>query len=272
MNDYYFYDLDNQSGDGAYIDVKIWYQDADYGSYLESKLVIGHYDGSNNWWDAFDLDDLSAEWNRDGSNNWVQTNGPVNTFSPIGLAAGGSGPLPIELLSFSADCLSDKALLEWATASETNNDYFTVERSTDGEVFAAIATVASQGNAYKIQRYEFTDPAPFAGMNYYRLRQTDLDGQTSLAGLTSVRCAGNTINVELYPVPAQDYLIVFFDPAAGSAELNVIDVLGRVVISKQVLADDPWEVRLDLSNLEGGLYHVVVQQGELVSKLRFVKQ
>lgn len=86
--------------------------------------------------------------------------------------------LPIELYSFDANVIDNHVLVEWATISERNNDYFTIERSTNGTDFKEIGNVVGVGNSNQKISYKFRDDNPISGTSYYRLRQTDYDGQT----------------------------------------------------------------------------------------------
>lgn len=90
-----------------------------------------------------------------------------------------SSPLPVELLSFDAKAQSGVAKLDWITASEINNDYFTVERSRNGFEFNDLLTVDGNGTTTSVSNYTAYDEQPNSGVNYYRLRQTDFDGRTS---------------------------------------------------------------------------------------------
>ena len=87
-------------------------------------------------------------------------------------------PLPIELLSNTATCDGSNVVIEWSTASETNNNFFTIEKSTDGINFIAIGTVSGAGTSSSTLNYSFTDNNTLAGTIYYRLRQTNYDGNS----------------------------------------------------------------------------------------------
>lgn len=87
------------------------------------------------------------------------------------------GILPIELLSFSYKIVPGQAVLEWETASEINNNYFTIERSRDMNRWEVVGTVAGAGNSNQQLSYQLADYMPLQGLSYYRLKQTDFDGQ-----------------------------------------------------------------------------------------------
>ncbi|MEO7082053.1 MAG: hypothetical protein ABIY71_11020, partial [Flavobacteriales bacterium] len=99
-------------------------------------------------------------------------------------------PLPIELLSFTAVPVDSRVDLRWSTASEQNNDHFTVERSTDAISFAPVLQVPGAGNSQQIINYADEDRSPLNGLSYYRLRQTDLDGTTVVSDAVPVFFSG----------------------------------------------------------------------------------
>ncbi|MFD1873725.1 T9SS type A sorting domain-containing protein [Hymenobacter bucti] len=120
----------------------------------------------------------------------------VSTFAVV--------PLPVVLTSFSAVARGADAALSWATASEANNAYFSVERSFDGQQFASIGRVAGQGSTTATHTYSFLDaqPLPAGGTSYYRLRQVDTDGTGTYSPVRTVALAGPAASPALYPSPA----------------------------------------------------------------------
>ena len=95
-------------------------------------------------------------------------------------------PLPIELISFTGDNYGDFNILKWLTATETNNDYFTLEKSYDGVAFDIVAKVDGSGNSLQIKRYSFTDNKLLNDITYYRLKQTDFNGESKTSSLIAV--------------------------------------------------------------------------------------
>ncbi|MFA6924048.1 MAG: hypothetical protein WC223_07315 [Bacteroidales bacterium] len=118
---------------------------------------------------------------------------PVNSFQRTRWTLGDSGsPLPVELLSFYGIYENNKVNLYWATASEINNDYFVVERSTDLKNFETIATVKGHGNYNGTLKYTATDENPSQGVVYYRLKQNDYDGKYKYSDVIEVNTNANT--------------------------------------------------------------------------------
>ncbi|RMG23756.1 MAG: hypothetical protein D6730_13850, partial [Bacteroidetes bacterium] len=114
-----------------------------------------------------------------GFNPWtglMQADSVLLGGAPIFLEPHDGSFFPIELLKFEASPQGSQVALRWSTAWERDNDYFTVERSPDGQHFSALFDLSSQGDSQTPQYYEAVDPAPLQGSSYYRLKQTDLNG------------------------------------------------------------------------------------------------
>ncbi len=119
------------------------------------------------------------------------TSSTTNTFSlnpsPITLASTSTlNPLPIQLIDFTAQTFGDKVQLNWATASEFNNHYFTVQRSSDGIEFEKVGEVMGAGTTTLEKQYQLIDLTPKSGISYYRLKQTDFDGKFTFSHVVSV--------------------------------------------------------------------------------------
>jgi len=95
-------------------------------------------------------------------------------------------PLPIELLYLKGKAVEKGNLIEWATATEQNNDYFTLLWSDNGHNFAAITRIPGAGNSVRTLEYQYVDETPSKGVNYYKLRQTDYDGKFEDSEIISV--------------------------------------------------------------------------------------
>src|SRR5262249_37584395 len=103
-----------------------------------------------------------------------------------GAVGGPSTPLPVELTEFHVYASGETNQVQWTTATEINNHYFTLERSTTLADFHSIVTVEGAGNSSIARNYAWTDDAPAAGTSYYRLVQTDFDGTEKIFGPVSV--------------------------------------------------------------------------------------
>ncbi len=111
--------------------------------------------------------------------------------------------LPVDLLSFTARCNNSHIDLSWTTSSETNNDYFTIEQSEDGADWESIGTVRSSGNSSANQNYSFTAVATKNELTYFRLKQTDRDGNFKYFNIIQVNaCTIDVLGVNIYPNPS----------------------------------------------------------------------
>ena len=118
-----------------------------------------------------------------------------------------SQALPVNLLSFTAKPEADKVKLNWSTTSETNNSFFTVQRSGNGKQFVDIASVDGGGNTSQLKEYSHTDSSPLEGTSYYRLKQTDFDGTSSLSRIVPVKFnADENMEFSVFPNPVTDHL------------------------------------------------------------------
>lgn len=175
--------------------------------------------------------------------------------------------LPVELSSFWARPRAKDIELKWETASEINNSHFDIEKSMDAREWNSIAKIEGNGNVSVTSQYNFIDTAPSKGVNYYRLRQFDYDGEFSYSPVVSVNWEKEN-NVELYPNPAKDQLFFkHIDLSAGDIKIAIFDVNGRQVFDGY-LNDNS----INIANLGAGLYLVQgVQNGAQFSERFFVQ-
>ena len=184
--------------------------------------------------------------------------------------------LPIELTSFSATCDGHSTLVEWATASEKNNDYFSLERSDDAINFVEIARIAGAGNSIERLDYSYTDFGVHGGDNYYRLVQVDYDGTRTVSEIVVTICeeAVEEPVVIAYPNPFDGDLTVELENFGNRpARIDVVDVLGRVVYTEEVGApQNNYQMVLHLSDLPKATYMVHVATSDFVINRKVVKQ
>lgn len=156
---------------------------------------------------------------------WVSSIAGLTEFGSFSLSSiSDENPLPIELVSFDAQVRGGEVLCTWVTASERDNDHFVVERSRDGSTFLPIGTVAAVGNSSSPVSYGYTDPAPFTGVSYYRLRQVDVDGATTTSRTVPVRMDTEGIIVR---VDAGEVSLVHGSP--DGTGWRIFDTTGRLL-------------------------------------------
>lgn len=171
----------------------------------------------------------------------------------------GNGFLPVELLDFKAEKLENQHVeLSWATASELNNDHFVIEKSHENGSFFPVGKVMGAGTSDEIQTYAFVDESNMQQVNYYRLKQVDLDGTAKYSNIVNVHFELNQL--EVYPSPTEgDVFIKYMGELAGGALVKVTDLSGRILIQKQHHFGSTNEVlQLDFSTFAKGMYVVLV--------------
>ena len=192
-----------------------------------------------------------------------------------------SQPLPVQLISFTAEALGPDGLLRWQTASELKNDRFEIESSVDGRAYQRLGQVAGHGTSTLAHSYQFVDKnlARYAaGQVYYRLRQVDTDGASAYSPVRTLAvplAAG--LLVQAYPnpsAPAGEVTLAIRTDQAGTATLSLTDVLGRQLGQQQVVlpAGASTVPLAGASELVTGVYLLRVQQGSYRQVLKLVRR
>jgi hypothetical protein len=187
----------------------------------------------------------------------------------------------VNFIGFSVTQLGKNNLLSWSTASEQNNAGFEVQRSTDGTTYENIGFVKSlsaTGNSSSPLSYSFTDFNPLGLQQYYRLKQTDLDGKSAYSAIVLVkREAPATLTVtKVYPNPSTSSIYINAAcPAATTLQLSIVDMNGRVVGRKQVNAmtgNNGFD--MPVTQLAPGTYllQVLNADNKVVTTEKFIKQ
>ncbi len=164
------------------------------------------------------------------------------------------------------------AALSWHTSSEADNDYFLVQRSTDGgRTFATIGQVAGQGDSGARVDYTFLDDKPATGTLYYRLHQFDYDGTNEFFGPVSVTFAGQGDAVRVWPTLVESELTIAISGDSDAAlQLGIYDLNGRLLM-QQTINEKALQTTWPVAHLPAGTYFVQWQQGAKQGQARFVK-
>ncbi|HLC82228.1 MAG TPA: T9SS type A sorting domain-containing protein, partial [Bacteroidia bacterium] len=169
----------------------------------------------------------------------------ANSFSPWVLSSS-LAPLPVELLLFTASLNNNNVDLFWATASETNNDFFTIEKSADGQIFNSIAIINGAGSSTSTIDYFDIDRNPIVGISYYRLKQTDFDGRSSFSNIVPIEYNPNADpNISLFPNPSDAGATAYvqLNQMEGEEVLVVLrDITGRELFSKIIITGSNNEI------------------------------
>jgi hypothetical protein len=175
-----------------------------------------------------------------------------NTFY-VGSVNAINSPLPITLVSFTATVINKEVALNWETSSEINNDYFTVQRSKDGATWDNLQQIAGSGNSSGNSTYTANDLAPYSGLSYYRLQQTDLDGKQTYSFICAVRLQNTFADITIFPNPATSTIVIAF-PAAGNYEVRILNSVGQLMNSPMLSSGG--NLVLNVSNMEAGIYFI----------------
>lgn len=173
--------------------------------------------------------------------------------------------LPVSWLDFKGELEGENVLLEWATATELNNRSFVIESSSQGEVFRRIGEVEGAGNSTEAQHYRFEHRTPSAGVNYYRIKQVDFDGQFSYSKILAVDAAGSA-QILLYPNPAATQFYLQYDAAKGNSQIQAYDALGRLIPLRIAGYAGYYELRWPEELAAGTYWLRVMQQGRVYTR------
>lgn len=179
----------------------------------------------------------------------------VNTFY-IGSTNLVSSPLPITLVSFTASVYNNAVILYWITSAEVNNDHFTIQRSRDGnDGWEDLGNIPGKLNSSTDQSYSFRDENPYSGVSYYRLKQTDIDGDVSYSFVVPVKIGMPSSAITVYPNPATDHVDIRF-AEEGRYEVSVVSVAGQLMTAPVVTIGTG--ATLNVSALKSGIYFIQI--------------
>jgi Secretion system C-terminal sorting domain len=194
----------------------------------------------------------------------------VTIFSPfaVGLA---TSVLPIELITFKATPQYKTTLLTWTTASEQNADYFTIERSSDGNLFDAIGKQTAKGQGSDYRFTDFTPPLGARGL-YYRLKMVDKDGTFNYSKVISL-ALGKDLSVSAYPNPVSNELTIDAFSEGKYLDIEVLDVLGCSIYQKRAQNTEGSKLLIvNTLNWNSGIFFLKVTDGKTVFQQKIVKQ
>ena len=202
----------------------------------------------------------------------LTSSGNVNTttITADNFSDGNCTVLPIKLLSFTADCDKQNVMLKWSTATETNNSYYSIQRSSNGINWLVVGKVPGLGNSSIQQNYSFTDKESYNGVSYYRLRQTDIDGQSETFKIIIINnCRKDHDELDIYPNPAVGiFNLLFRGDKEQFQSVSIYNVSGE-----KVYCSGNYQSRFDLSDKPNGMYFIYfnLTSGSIVKKFMIKK-
>ncbi|MBC7486608.1 MAG: T9SS type A sorting domain-containing protein [Cytophagaceae bacterium] len=186
--------------------------------------------------------------------NWqITVTNPASSCGRTPVTAYAS--LPVRLLYFRALLKAPGiAALSWSTASEENNDYFTLQRSVDGIHFIDVAEIDGAGTSNTVNNYNYIDEQALSGISYYRVKQTDWDGKYTFSNMAKIDDTSlKTFSLNLSPNPSTSGSSIFLDLLGAEANskipIAIYDMLGRLIYSNVLTSDEAGSVHEDLGSL-----------------------
>jgi len=186
----------------------------------------------------------------------------------------GTVVLPVKLLSFKAMANNNVVKIKWITSNEINSKSFTVERSTDGSNYTAITTIDAAGNSDTKKTYEVTDAQPAAGKNFYRLKQTDIDGRVSLSDIeyTFFKQIKND-QLFIYPNPVKDHFQINVPDAQNNYAAVITNSIGQHVFSGTgtvIKIND--DISKNITHIKPGIYFISLVNNDANYRGKFLKK
>lgn len=215
-----------------------------------------------------------STWQNEGNTSTTGSTGTgtitsvlVSNFSPFTFAD--VTVLPIQLVDFTANYDGTNVNCAWVTASELNNDYFTVERSLDGRSFTEIGIINGAGTTNRTHEYGLPDTQPVTGMSYYRLKQTDFNGAYSYSPVRPIEIAGNKGDFHINFVSHQNGSILFnYNIGNSDTKMFVHDMTGRILYSTAITGSNTF--MLGDQNWSKGVYTFTITDGKNSDQRKFV--
>ena len=240
----------------SWTNTQLWGMQGGTGNEVDdlANMTFARYDG-NQW----QVEASSATGSQ--FNGVLTTVGSVSNFSNENFTLGSKDVgyfLPIELVSFSGECINNQTNLEFVVASQVNNDYFTIKRSTNNLEWEEVGFINGGGTNNEEITYTWTDHSPKSGVNYYKLFQTDIDGLSKSFSPIAINCESKVEDYHIYPNPTNGIVSVEFDLEyyqGDDIQMVLKDFKGVIVNSNPIELKRGYNYfEVDLSNLPNGFY------------------
>lgn len=228
-----------------------------------SELAIARWDGSQ-WRDHGNGGTTGST-----STGTIITLAAVAAFSPFTLASTTSANvLPIELISFTGKCDNSKVILKWSSATEINNDYFTLESSEDAINWESIGSLPGAGNSLVIRHYSLAIAQPYETLAYYRLKQTDFNGTVEYSDIIAIDKCQNDLpenNLVIYPNPSTGVINLIHN--GDKNQLVSIRIYNAE--DKEIYASPVYQSSIDITNMPDGIYfvHFTIDSESIIKKI-----
>lgn len=237
-----YWNLNRDVGSSAISVTLSWNSPRSCGVYVPADLRVARWDGTT-WRDQGNSGAVAS-----GNSGTLPSSGTMSNFGPFSLGSStGNNALPIELISFTAIYNNGNVDLKWVTASEKDNDYFTIEKSRTLDDITEVKRVDGAGTSVVAITYTDVDDNPFDGLSYYRLKQTDFDGKFAYSDWVKIfanRVKGDPM-VKIFPNPCDGNNINLEITDLENIPLNIMvsDLSGKNIFSSTITVETSKEIR-----------------------------
>ena len=228
-----------------------WVEGNDNGNDPLLRFQVYSYDGGPSWEGVGSL--MLLESNSDTR----KTQAVTTTHFSEWTVADESHPLPVTWVDFYGKKKDNSIVLTWKTGTEENTDFFDVEKMRPDKTFFQIGQHQAAGNSHSIKSYSFEDGEPSYGLNYYRIKQVDIDDKFSYSKIIAVYYDEGVIPYRIYPIPSDSRLTIERSHRSmGGETVTLLDQFGREVYAKHWLEEEP--ITVENLPVPAGLYRLVI--------------
>ena len=261
-----FFDVIPTNNTNLNASIRFNYLDAELGMLQENQLQLISSENAGTTWNSL----TNATINTTNNNAEVSGLSSLNRFS----LANNFTTLPITSLFLTGKKLSNSINLKWETIGEINVSHFCLQKSIDGITFTDFFKTNSMSSVKKDNTYEFEDKNPFNGVNYYRVKSIDNDGETSISSPIAVNFdLGLENSVLVYPNPTSKTLFSsFYSKEKQLTTLQIISMQGKIEIQRFFSSEIGLNnFSLDVSKITSGTYLLKVSNKTLNKTFKFIK-
>ena len=198
--------------------------------------------------------------------NCIPSPGPMTAIDPANCSV-----LPIHLLDFEARLIEEEVELSWTTTSETDNAFFTIERSPDGKDFIFVATISGAGSVNSLNEYHYLDHKPLPGTSYYRLKQTDVNGIFTYSPVKVIYLETANAGIQIFPNPVSEgqLEVIYYNHEDLLFSIRLYDATGRLIRLVQLGTGENQErTVVPVNDFPAGIYFIQLgtQSGKVISR------
>ncbi len=260
-----YYDILPTNNTALNATLRFNYFDAELNGINETQLLLWKSPDNINWTEiGFD--------SRDAAANYVLKSG-IADFSRWTLQLPAIA-LPVNFKSINARCDNGKVIITWKTAQEINSKRFNVERSTNGNSWQVIGTIAAAGYSSSEKTYVYTDINPLLAGDLYRIAAYDLDGRVQYSGILHSSC-NKMEEIKIWPNPAHDIVFLsMITNTASHALINVYDAKGSLILTQKenMVPGGSTQLNINISKLLPGIYEMkVTNNNRMLKTFKLIK-